>query len=298
MSVALASLRHNLGSAVTDALDDPDVIEIMLNDDGSLWIDSFTKGMEKVAEIDAANAASILNIVASILGTVVTKEKPVVEGELPLDGSRFEGLFPPVVARPSFTIRKKALKVFTLTDYVSAKIMTPEEKEAIENAVREKKNILVVGGTGSGKTTLSNAILAELSESCGEDRIVIIEDTLELQCVSTNKVQLRTTPTTTMQHLLKATMRLRPDRIVVGEVRDGAALDLLKAWNTGHPGGLCTVHANSCSGGLLRLQQLISEVSQSPMKELIDEAVDLVIFIAKTPEGRRIKEISETDNLI
>ncbi|SDP02098.1 P-type conjugative transfer ATPase TrbB [Desulforhopalus singaporensis] len=294
--VVLDSLRHNLGPVVTEALGNPDIIEVMLNDDGRLWLDSFSRGLVEAGRIDHNQASSILRVIASMLGNVVTQENPIVEGELPLDGSRFEGIFPPVAASPSFTIRKKALRIFSLADYVESGIMEPVHKEVIREAVKNKKNLLVVGGTGSGKTTLANAILAELSASCPGDRLVIIEDTCELQCTSENKLLLRTNRTTTMRQLLKATMRLRPDRIIVGEVRDGAALDLLKAWNTGHPGGICTVHANSCAGGLLRLAQLISEVSSSPMEELIREAVDLVIFIAKTPDGRQVKELAMVNN--
>lgn len=294
--VVIDSLRHNLGSVITDALDDNNVIEIMLNADGKLWLDTFDKGMVEVSSITASAATSILNQVASLLGTIVTKDSPIVEGELPIDGSRFEGLFPPIVANPSFTIRKKAIKVFTLDDYVNNNIMTSAQRETVSKAVADKKNILVVGGTGSGKTTLTNAILHELSEISGNDRLVIIEDTSELQCSAKNKLILRTNQTTNMQHLLKATMRLRPDRIIVGEVRGGEALDLLKAWNTGHPGGVCTVHANSCSGGLVRLQQLIAEVVPADMTELINEAIDLVIFIARTAEGRAIKEMAVIEN--
>lgn len=291
MSVVLDSLRHNLGPVVAEALDDDNVMEIMLNDDGVLWLDTFDQGMVEVSNITPSSAAGILSQVASMLGTVVTKENPVVEGELPIDGSRFEGLFPPVVANPTFTIRKKAIKVFTLDNYVETGVMLPDQRQLICDAITNRQNILVVGGTGSGKTTLTNAILAELSVIYSNDRLVIIEDTNELQCLSKNKVMMRTNQTTDMQHLLKATMRLRPDRIIVGEVRGGEALDLLKAWNTGHPGGVCTVHANSCAGGLIRLQQLIAEVVTGTMSELIREAVDLVIFIKKTTEGRKIDDI-------
>lgn len=292
MSVVLDSLKHNFGETVIQALEDDNVIEIMLNDDGRLWLDTFDNGMMPVSEINPSAAAGILSQVASMLGTVVTKDQPIVEGELPIDGSRFEGLFPPVVANPTFTIRKKATKIFTLENYVNAGIMAPDQRQLICEFITTRKNILVVGGTGSGKTTLTNAILAELAEIAGEDRLVIIEDTNELQCLSKNKVMLRTNQTTNMQHLLKATMRLRPDRIIVGEVRGREALDLLKAWNTGHPGGVCTVHANSCTGGLIRLQQLIAEAVTSPMDDLIKEAIDLVIFIKRTKQGRKIDDIA------
>lgn len=297
MSVVIDSLRHNLGIMVTEALVDDDVIEIMLNDDCTLWFDTFSKGIIFAGEIEPVKSSGILNQVASMLGTVITRDSPIVEGELPLDGSRFTGFFPPIVANPSFTIRKKAIKVFTLDDYLTAGIMTTVQQDVICESIISKKNILVVGGTGSGKTTLTNAILAELGQKCANERLVIIEDTCELQCNSQDRVMLRTNQSCTMRHLLKSTMRLRPDRIIVGEVRGGEALDLLKAWNTGHPGGVCTIHANSCKGGIIRLQQLIAEVASSPMLELIHEAVDLIIFIKRTNcSGRKITEMAVVDN--
>lgn len=296
-NVVLDSLKYNLGETVMGALEDDNVIEIMLNPDGRLWLDTFDAGMVEVSTIPVSSAAGILNQVASMLGAVVTKDSPVVEGELPIDGSRFEGVFPPVVANPSFTIRKKAIKIFTLDNYVQSGILSPEQQQIICNAIVDKKNILVVGGTGSGKTTLTNAILAELANIASDERLVIIEDTNELQCLLKNKVMLRTNHNTNMQTLLKVTMRLRPNRIIVGEVRGGEALDLLKAWNTGHPGGVCTVHANSCAGGLIRLQQLIAEVVTSPMDELIREAIDVIIFIKKTKEGRKVDDIAVIESV-
>jgi len=218
------SLRFNLGPLVLEALEDPDVIEILLNDDGMLWLDSFGKGMTCRGQMDVDRAAGIIRLVASMLDTVVDKDSPVVEGELPLDGSRFEGLFPPVVARPSFTIRKKASRVFSLDQYVHDEVMPESVRQLLIEAIKLRRNILVVGGTGSGKTTLTNAILAALAEENPDDRVIIIEDTNELQCVIRNKVMLHTTQTTSMRDLLKATMRLRPDRITVGEVRGGEAL--------------------------------------------------------------------------
>jgi type IV secretion system protein TrbB len=291
------SLRFNLGPLVLEALEDPDVIEILLNDDGMLWLDSFGKGMTCRGQMDVDRAAGIIRLVASMLDTVVDKDSPVVEGELPLDGSRFEGLFPPVVARPSFTIRKKASRVFSLDQYVHDEVMPESVRQLLIEAIKLRRNILVVGGTGSGKTTLTNAILAALAEENPDDRVIIIEDTNELQCVIRNKVMLHTTQTTSMRDLLKATMRLRPDRIIVGEVRGGEALDLLKAWNTGHPGGVCTVHANDAYGGLVRLEQLIAEVSQSPMPTLIKEAVHLIVFIKRTRQGRKVTEVAAVAGL-
>ena len=288
-------LTSELGATVVQALEDPDVIEVILNPDGSLWKDTLSSGMTEIGEMNDGQARNLLNTIAHMLGIVVTKESPIVEGELPLDGSRFEGLFPPVVPSPTFTIRKKASLVFTLDDYVEQGGLTTEQRDLLISAVKGKKNILVVGGTGSGKTTLSNAVLRAISEHTPADRIVIMEDTLELQCSCKNKVMLRASQYTTMRQLLRATMRLRPDRVVVGEVRGPEALDLLKAWSTGHPGGLCTVHANSALEGLYRLESLVQEANVPPDPGLIGRAVDLSIFIQKTPTGRKVTEVVEVE---
>lgn len=294
----LRKLRGELGQTVLDALEDPSVIEIMLNSDGSLWIERHGQGMQRVGTMSAPNAESLMGTIADALHTVVTRDNPILEGELPLDGSRFEGLLPPVVAHPTFTIRKKSSVVFTLDQYVEQGIMTPEQQAAIEAAILRRANILVVGGTGSGKTTLTNAIIDGISTACPDDRLVIIEDTAEIQCKAENSVILRANVDVDMLRLLRATMRLRPDRILVGEVRGGEALALLKAWNTGHPGGVATIHANGAYAGLIRLEQLIAEATAAAnMAPLIAEAVDLVIAIEKTKGGRRIKEIIEVSGI-
>lgn len=285
-------ILRELGTTICAALEDPEVIEIMLNSDGRVWVDKMGKDMSPIGEMSAPNALALLGTIADSLDTVVTKQSPILEGELPVDGSRFEGLIPPLVAHPTFTIRKKALMVFTLDDYVEQGIMTAEQREQVHQSAKDKHNILVVGGTGSGKTTLTNAIIAEMVDVTPNDRLVIMEDTAEIQCSAENAVILRTSIDVGMQQLLKATMRLRPDRIIVGEVRSAEALALLKAWNTGHPGGIATIHANSASGGLVRLEQLIAESGiQADMKALISEAVDMIIFIEKQGGGRKISEI-------
>jgi type IV secretion system protein VirB11 len=284
-------LRRELGTTVCSWLDDPEVIEIILNEDGSLWVDRVGKGMKQGGEILGAAAISAIGTVASFLNTTITKQDPILECELPLDGSRFEALVPPVVSAPVFTIRKRAVKIFTLDEYVQASIISQRYCDAIKQSVADRKNILVVGGTQSGKTTLTNAIINHMAEVTPDNRLVIIEDTGELQCAAKNKVQLRAVDHVDMIRLLKATMRLRPDRILVGEVRDGAALALLKAWNTGHPGGVATIHANSAEAGLIRLEQLVAEATDAPMHALIAEAVDLVVFIEKTASDRCVSNI-------
>ena len=286
------ALRRAMGPEILAPLDDPQVVEVMLNPDGTLWVDRLGAGMVCTGRIDAVRALTIVNTVAAMLDTVVTPERPILECELPLDGSRFEALIPPLVERSSFAMRKKATLVFTLKDYVAKAIMTAAQRTAIESAAAARQNILVCGGTGTGKTTLANAILDAVARIDREHRIVVIEDTRELQVNAENVVFLRTSDNTDMTRLLRATMRLRPDRIVVGEVRDGSALALLKAWNTGHPGGVGTVHANDASAALIRVGQLIQEAGVPPNPELIAEAVNVVVSIKRTPQGRRVEEVA------
>jgi type IV secretion system protein VirB11 len=318
-------LERECGLAVMDALRNPSVIEILLNPDGKLWVDIAGRGMEFTGEsLEAGAAESVLTTCASMLRTTITRENAILEGEFPLDGSRLEGIVPPITRAPVFSIRKKASQVFTLEDYRSKGIIgarlpgraisTGKDRptshahpiEAIRHAIRRRHNILIVGGTGSGKTTLANAILAEIATLCVGDRLVCIEDTMELQVGAPNNVLLRTSEQADMQRLLRATMRLRPDRIVVGEVRGGEALTLLKSWNTGHPGGLATIHANSAEGGLTRLSQLIHEapqarnLSERTVAATIKEAVNLVVFIERSASaaGRSVSELMEIEDLV
>lgn len=285
-------LARELGTKICGFLKEPHVIEIMLNPDGSLWVERLGDGIELVeSNFSPTRAEGLIGTIAAHYRTAVTRENPIIECELPLDGSRFEAMIPPVVSAPCFTIRRKATRIFTLDDYVETNIMTSAQAEVIKQAVVNKQNILVVGGTGTGKTTLTNAIIDHMAEVVPEDRLVIIEDTAEIQCRSPNKVILRANSNIDMLRLLKATMRLRPDRILVGEVRGGEALSLLKAWNTGHAGGVATVHANDAKSGLTRIEALIAEVSSTPMPSVIADAINIIISIAKTKEGRRVKEV-------
>lgn len=287
----IEKIRRVLGPDICVLLDEPDVVEIILTSDSTLWVERLGQDLECIGTMKPSQAEQIICSVAAYHKQTITRENSVFEGELPPRGERFSGLISPTVSRPAFTIRRKASKVFTLAEYVYHGIMTESQRVLIEDAVIHRKNILVVGGTGTGKTTLTNAITEAIERLTPEHRLVIIEDTAEIQCAAKCKEMLHTSENFDMLRLLKATMRHRPDRILVGEVRGPEALALLKAWNTGHPGGVATVHANNAQAGLIRLEQLIAEATPSPMQRLIAEAVDLIISIVKTPKGRVVDEI-------
>lgn len=287
----IRKLQDALGEELCCALDDPTVVEIMLNPDGNLFVERLGKGIAHAGEMNKGAAEVAIGCVAHVLNTEVDDRKPIVSGELPLGGHRFEGLLPPIVPGPCFSIRRRASQRIRLEDYLTSGAMTAGQALIIRQAIEKRWNIVICGGTGSGKTTLTNAVVAAIAEQTPNDRLVILEDTVEIQCAARNAVALRTSDRVDMAQLLKSTMRLRPDRIIVGEVRDGAALTLLKAWNTGHPGGLATIHSNSARSALRRLEQLTEEVSRQPMQPIIGEAVDLIISIDRAPKGRRVSEI-------
>lgn len=284
-------LQEALGEGICSALRDVSVVEIMLNPDGRLFVERLGDGIESLGAFEPGAAEIIIGSVAHALQTEADSEHPIISGELPIGGHRFEGLLPPIVAAPTFTIRRRSSRLIPLDDYVRAGIMTMAQAAAVRNAIASRMNIVISGGTGSGKTTLANAVIAEIVAAAPNDRLVILEDTAEIQCAADNAVALHTSCTVNMARLLKSTMRLRPDRIIVGEVRDGAALTLLKAWNTGHPGGVTTIHSNSAISALRRLEQLTAEVSQQSMREVIGEAVDLVVSIERTGQGRRVRDV-------
>lgn len=292
-----AMLRTAMGDAIADAILDPLVVEIMVNPDGTLWLDRLGQGcIDTGTRIEPAHVERIIRLIASQMHAEVDKDRPIVSAELPrgtgsLSGERFEGVLPPVAAGPCFTIRKPAARIYGLRDYVGDSILSEELAEILRGAVRRRMNILVAGGTGSGKTTLANALLAEIA--VGDERIVLIEDTRELQCSARNTVALRTRPPhVSMAELVRSTMRLRPDRIIVGEVRGAEALDMLKAWNTGHPGGIATIHANSAASALHRVEQLVQESGISIARGLIADAIDLIIFITGRGLARRIETVA------
>jgi Flp pilus assembly CpaF family ATPase len=309
-------LVRELGPLVASCLNDARTEDILLNADSSLWVKRTHGNFEVVGKMTSAQALSAFGTIAAIRDTVINHENPILETELPTDGSRFEGLVPPVVRQPVFAIRQRPRSVFTLANYETAGILTEKNDvlnrqrhsdqfiemvrgkrhaDVIRAAITKRKNILVAGSTGSGKTTFINAVLDELAAIAPADRVLIIEDTPELQCNVKNSVALLAVGRVSMLDCLRACLRLKPTRIVVGEVRGAEALSMLKAWNTGHPGGAASVHANDARSALIRLESLVAEATEAPQQQLIAEAVNVVVFVDNEPtikSGRKVREVA------
>ena len=278
-------------------LKDEEIFEVYVNPDGKIWTDGY-RGRENTGlKISSAQAKQIILTVAALTNQLVTEEKPALDAEIPannfFDKCRFEGNLPMIVPAPSINIRKHPKKIFTLEDYEEQGILSKIQHSIILKAIREKKNIIAAGGTKSGKTTLLNAILEEISKL--NDRVIMIEDTPELQCRATDCVSMRTMRTFTMTDCLRSVLRMTPDRIVVGEVRGGEALALLDAWSTGHGGGCSTVHSNSAKDTLLRLENMTARVSQNPQQATIGQAVNLIIYLKYLGTRRIVEEIIQVE---
>lgn len=294
----LEALRHALGAEVLAALTDPHVVEILANPDGRLVLDRVGTGRADTgSRLEPEARARVVRLIADYVGVPVTRETPRLAGVLPVTGERFQGFLPPVTTAPAFSIRKRPAVIWTLADYVRDGAMSDAQAEILRKAVKERRNLLISGGTGSGKTTLANALLAE--PAFADDRVFLIEDTPELQCSAWDLVA-----TLTRRHpvpigvvdLVRDALRMRPDRIVVGEMRDGAAaLETLKSWNTGHAGGLSTIHANSAADVLRRIEDLVAEVSVRTPRRAIAQSIDMIVHIARTESGRRLEAMITVD---
>jgi len=287
LSRDLISLKDGLGDLVWERLHDVDVFDIMLNGDGALFEDRRGHGLTRIGTINEYDAQSAINIVTAIAGEVVDRKSPIIEAELPVRKARFIGYSPPITAKPSFSIRLPPSKIYTLAEYVADGIATTAQVAVIENAIAAGQNILIAGGTGSGKSTLLNAVLEALSRIHPVKRVCLIEEVIELQCSQANVLALRTGPQADHQDLLMRLMRSRPDVIVFGEVRDEAALQLVKAANTGHDGLMSTLHANSAQDALHRMQDLCAEAEPGDFRSQIASAFDLIVGIQRTNAADR-----------
>ena len=314
----LAKLTRELGLVVLAAMADGRTEDIVCNPDSNLWVKRRGEDFHLAGAIGRIEVEALIGTAATMCGAVINRDNPILQTVLALDGSRFEGVVPPVARQASFAIRVRSSHAITLDDYETGGVITHKNdplnywraaedrarfaeeirgwphRAIIDRAIFLRKNILVVGATGSGKTTLLNALLASVALNTPGDRVISIEDTPELQCRVANYLDLQAVGKISMLECLRASMRLKPTRIVVGEVRGGEAHTLLKAWNTGHPGGLGTIHANSALLGLTRLESLIAEATDAPQQRLIADTIDLVVFIDQEPSlaaGRKIREL-------
>ena len=310
-------LRREFGQLVLNLMEDERTEDIVLNPDGSLWVYRNGEGFVPVGQMSEEQAYSAVGTIASCRQTVINHDHPILETELPLNGARVEALVPPVVRRPVFAIRMRPRKIFTLDDYEIAGILTEKDDplnagaghksgfiesvqglghaEIIKRAVAARMNILTVGATGVGKTALANAVLDAVAKVSPRDRVVTVEDTIELRCAVKNYVDLRAIGNVSLDACVRACLRLRPTRIVVGEVRGPEALQLLKSYATGHPGGVVTVHGNDARSGLIQLENLVAEATSAPKQALIAETIHLVVFIdleATIPAGRKVREVA------
>ena len=285
-------LKQDLGQLVLSALADEEIYEILLNPDGTLWVDGY-KGKHEYGLMTSAAAKNLINTVASVSDEIITHKNPSFGGELWVEINnefklfRFQAFIPPVVSYPAFAIRKRAGSVIPLEDYVKDEILTAQQETIIKESVGKRMSILVIRGTQSGKTTFCNAILDCIARTHPDDRVIIIEDTQELRCDVKDSVTMRASPIRTMNDLIFDSMRIRPDRIIIGEVRGKEAYSLIKSWNTGHTGGVSTIHANSAQSGLLRLEQLILEAGVACVPEAIAEAVNLLVYIQKSNKNKK-----------
>lgn len=292
------AIRHALGTEILELMDDESVIEILRNANGALCVERLGCDIEAIpTALSDRSVESLIRLLASHANESCSEKNPSLAIRLPYWHARFQGLLPPVVEAPSFSIRKHAQQGFSLEHYLASGSLSQAQYEAIIEAVARRENIIISGGTGSGKTTIANAILAKMMAS--GDRIITVEDTPELRLPSNIGLQIFTKASIGYgsQQALKDILRLRPDRIVLGELRDGACLDLIKAWNTGHSGGLTTIHANSCELALKRVESLIAEVSVSIPRELIAQTVNLVVQVKRAGARRVVSEISKVCGL-
>lgn len=295
-------MARYLGPALMRAFDDEDVTDIYVNpQDARIRFDTRSKGkIDSGQAIAAERLEMFLNAVATAHGESLGTANPTLQAELPTEvfgGARLQGFVPPVTQGVSIIIRKRPSRAYPLDTYVDRGIMSTAHRDVLGRAVQDRETIIVAGGTGTGKSTLLGALLHEICVRCPDDRIVVLEDTVELRCPLPDHLALRTTPELSLAALVKATLRTSPTRIVIGEVRDQAALDFLDASVTGHPGGLCTVHASTAEAALARLDRLAQRANVPPQAQLIADAIDLVVVLAGDHRTRRVSDLARVTGL-
>jgi pilus assembly protein CpaF len=284
---------------IAHLIEDPEVSEIMVNGSRRIFVErqGLVREVSDV-QLDERNLRVAVKNIARALGDDVSEEKPILDSRLP-DGSRVAAVFPPCsLGGTTLTIRKFQTRFFTAEELVRIGTMTPAVLATLQAAIAAGKNVLISGGTSTGKTTLLNALATFLP---ADDRVVLIEDTAELQLDRRNLVRFEARreqaglPAVTIRDLLRATLRHRPDRIIVGEVRGGEAFDLLQALNTGHAGTLSTIHANGADQALARFASCVVqsgvELPYQAVRYQIADAIDLVLYLARRHGTRVVDEL-------
>ena len=284
-----------------------EITEIMVNRFDSIYIEQEGKILQSQLRFSSEEhlRRTIERIVAHV-GRRIDESSPLVDARLP-DGSRVNAVVPPIALDGAIlTIRKFSAEPFTIDDLISLGTLPEEAATFLKTCVEAKLNILISGGTGSGKTTTLNVLSSFIPDN---ERVITVEDAAELQLVQPHVVRMESRPVNiegkgliTIRDLVRNSLRMRPDRIVVGEVRDGAALDMLQAMNTGHEGSLTTIHANSSKDALVRIENLVLmagvEFPIRVIREQISEAIDIIIHQARLRDGsRRVTEISEVTGI-
>lgn len=297
MNVALQNVKMHMGP-VYDLLLKDDINDVMINPDGRVWVESATGMMCTGHHISAEKRILIIQSMAHLCGRVVTEAQPVCTGILPETHARFMAVIPPA-CQPNITLRLPPKQVLTLQHYIDTYSMSVEQARLLQGAVLGHQNVIIAGSTGSGKTSMCNVLLGLLDRS--DERIIIIEDAGEIQSQNPNRVEIETDDKWLKpKDALKSTLRMRPDRIIMGELLDGeTALQLLMAWNTGHRGGLTTLHADSAQLAIYRFEQLLEMVTQNISRALIAQAVDVIVFMERGPlfGGKKTRRVVDVATL-
>lgn len=291
-----AKLQETVIHPIKPYLLDTEVNEIMVNETGTVIIEHGNELLNTKMSLNKRQIETIIRIVASSNGITVNPQTPSFSAEMLPYRYRFQGIIPPASTQPVFCIRKKRGYSLTLETLVTQNTLTRKQMLFLQNSVQNKKNILVAGGTGSGKTTLVNALLSD--KTVESERIIVIEDTPELYLNPQHGFRLLARKGYSYTEAIKDVLRMRPDRIVIGELRDSAALDLLKAWNTGHGGGISTIHSNSATTALERLAQLIEERVETAPRIFIADVVDICVYIRRVGMKRKVSEIKQVKSYI
>ena len=258
----IKKIQRELGPIIMKALNDPNVTDINVNPDGNVWVERLdTSEIIQIATLTYHARESIIKTIATSLNEVANKESSTIGGELPLLGARFEGVLPPVAKPgPGFSIRKKATRILTFKDYLKDRIINVAIYALLQDAIQNYDNVLIAGGTGTGKTTFINAYVDSISKDFPNDRLVICEDVDEIQSSVPNTFKMIANKNNPLGNCIKTMLRLSPKRIIIGEIREAdQAKEAFQAWNTGHKGGIFSLHANSALDAVQRLEDLCNK---------------------------------------